>query len=350
MSDSDEIKIYEDGATLSDVQKSEISKGVAWTRKWLIARNDNGSFLDYETLGLEAPDKSEYEHALEQLDNLQVIATQDFYGSLEKGLAEGRLHLNPNIIAQFGGEQEALFALQIVNANRKQSMDPNQVALSVSKYIAEPVVFVNPLTYEKVRQENSSAPSLSSVMAHEATHAAGLEISEALTKDIFQNSLQDGVTYDKYLDSESEIYARIMQLRHDFNIDPKKEFQPEDVQELRNKCKQADEEGNAKTDNHIFDRYSDQQVQDWLNYTSEIKKDTKKIDRNMLRDSLRADADVAWNNFNVFKRGQQFLTDYYENHPKTKEALMAAREKVKDMVTRSKDGLVDFFKSRYTRS
>ena len=330
---SQEIIFYEEGATLTDKQKEEISAGIAKARSWMDAGCTKGSLLGYDTLSLDAPDKKEYKKAAERLENMQVVATEDFYGYVENALAEDKLHLSQKIISQFGDEENALFALQIANANKKQSMNPNQVAMSVSQYIEEPVIFVNPIALE-----NNQVTDLTSVVAYESANVAQVGISENVSRDLFQGYLQPGVAFDKYLDNEQAVYNRLIMMQKNLGLKPHQEFSIDEVQKLREQC--------IKNGYGIFDRYSnDKTIANWLNYASGIKK-RKTIDRNVLRESMLSDAAGAYREISLLEKGQRLIKDYYASHP----GLQIAGKKVKDIAQFSKDSLTEFFNNRRLRS
>ena len=105
---------------------------------------------------------------------------------------------------------------------------------------------------------------------HERTHALGaspqeLQINykqnsniEPLENDTFNyNYLNNGYSHDVYLDNNREIYARLMQLRHDYGLDPTVTYTAEDLRKL------AEETGHGNYD--ILDRYSDEFINFLLN-------------------------------------------------------------------------------------
>ena len=100
---------------------------------------------------------------------------------------------------------------------------------------------------------------------HERTHAMNpIEQELAITKyknekrNIFANSKQK---YDPYLDSSAEVYARLMDAREKYKLDPNKKYSKEDLQKLKEKIKKDW----GIDDTVIFDRYNDDYILHLLN-------------------------------------------------------------------------------------
>ena len=107
MTNKNESTIIEAGVTLTDAQKKSINEGVEWVRNWYQKRHEAGLFLDGADIGA---DVEEYKTAMENLDKLQIVATKDMYGTLEKMILEGKLHLKDEVIAQFDGDEKQAIA------------------------------------------------------------------------------------------------------------------------------------------------------------------------------------------------------------------------------------------------
>lgn len=74
---------------------------------------------------------------------------------------------------------------------------------------------------------------------HEYTHAANNDPSHFAIYNI-KNELgnkiyENGALPDEYLDRDSEILSRLMELRYKYNIDPNKHWTPADIEELKSK-------------------------------------------------------------------------------------------------------------------
>lgn len=100
---------------------------------------------------------------------------------------------------------------------------------------------------------------------HERTHAMNpVEQELAITKyknekrKIFANPKQK---YDRYLDSSTEVYARLMDAREKYKLDPKKSYNKDDIQHIREQIKK--DWGIDET--HIFNRYDDDYILHLLN-------------------------------------------------------------------------------------
>ena len=105
-------------------------------------------------------------------------------------------------------------------------------------------IYINPL-----RNRDSQA----STIIHERTHSLGLTNPQVQAINKFQQKefLREGQQGNKYNDTPWEIYARLMQFRHDNNIDPTKVWKAEEIQQLRDNI-QGDSE------NDILQRYNDE--------------------------------------------------------------------------------------------
>ena len=100
---------------------------------------------------------------------------------------------------------------------------------------------------------------------HERTHAMRpIEQELAITKyknekrKIFANPKQK---YDRYLDSSTEVYARLMDARQKYKLDPKKTYTKEDLPKIREQIKK--DWGIDET--NIFNRYDDEYILHLLN-------------------------------------------------------------------------------------
>lgn len=265
--------IIEEGIVLTDVQKNSIMEGVQWVREWYLKRHEAGMFLDGADIGENV---HEYDTAMKKLDNLCIIATNDMYGTLEKLIMDGKLHLKDEVIAKFDGDEEkAIGAMFLVTQRKKNDSRYAQTAGLHPNYIREDVLLLNVPLLEK-EAENEDAPSLSSSVVHEVTHSLDLQLSEAMTDAILSSgALLEGVVPDEYLDNPAEVYARVKEFCKNLKLDPTKEVTTEDVQKMRKECeerrKKYEKEGGKgpkNWDHHLFDRYTDEKLTDLINYTA----------------------------------------------------------------------------------
>lgn len=197
------------------------------------------------------------------------------------------------------------------------------------KNISEPAIFVD----VQAINNSSSSPSLESVIVHELTHNLHLESQEeaikqalyghSIAKDVVAPielatapqispqivvqhntlgdknvdsskvevndwkvssdsnqgvQLKDGINFNQYGDRPCEVYARLMQLRHDFGLKPNESFSLEQINEIEERAKIAKAKLKAgentekvDIDLNIVSRYRNGTVQDMLNYTAEEK-------------------------------------------------------------------------------
>jgi len=317
----DNDKIIEAGVKLTDTQRQSITEGVQWVKDWYEKRHEVGMFLDGADVGI---DVQEYQTAMQNLDNLNIVATNDIFGSIEKMIKEGKLHLKDEVVAQFGGdESKAIEALLIVNQQKKENPSYAKAAGLHLNYVKEPVLFLNVDLLEKESQ-NVYAPSLSSTVAHEVTHTLGLQLNEMMTEEILNSgALRAGVKPDTYLDNPKEVYARVKEFCKSMNIDPTKEIKIEDIQRIRDECekKRADYEKNGGSvpkdlDHHLFDRYTDDKLVDLINCTAmneQFRTDTY--------DSFRstAKADLAFSQHKISKAEKDVANVYGKEQAKGME-------------------------------
>ena len=309
---------------LSDKQKQDLQEGATWLQDWLTKRQKEGRFVDRvdsdysdEDRENDAPDgKIKYSEAMDKLKNVTICVIDPQEGEtaqechdkyIRQLLKEGKLHLTEEALAQYDGD--------INRAIEEYSATTNCGENFVGVYnpdIAEPTVFIT----KQALDENMTA----SVIAHECTHLIGLSDSEIQITPITDNInyvfesknsefLQNPeAQYDSYWDSGKEIYARLMQLRHDMGIDPNKTWTKEDVAKMREETKKRTDEYKKKLgldpnkkytiteikvaqavhpeagpmptaiDQNMFSRYTDEQIAFFLNETShvELKNDMSK--------------------------------------------------------------------------
>ena len=253
-----------------------------------------------------------------------------------EALEKGELHFRDSIIRDYGSKENALKALKAAMAVRGES-DGN-IGFNARAVVKEPTVFINIANYKK-NKGHIELRSLSSLVLHEAAHAADLRFSENMVSVIGNKEVNSGVEYDAYRDSGMEIYARLMQMRKDLALDADKVFTLEDVAAMRQKCmekraayeKQQKEKDNAAKvlpdgadalsgrmaavlpekaamseqmkirqdigeiydglapqdiDTMIFECYSDEQIMHFLNDVSDLGQPGNEAVKGMSRDAL----------------------------------------------------------------
>ena len=322
------VKIWtDDGEKVSPAVRSEVYDGLFSLREWLAERKRSGKVIDNE---------QDYARAIQNIDGIQVFVTEKGTSRLVEALEKGELHFRDEVIRHFGSEENTLKALKTAMAVRGESDD--NIGFNARAFVKEPTVFINIANYKKNKGHIELRP-LSSLVLHEAAHAADLRFSENMVSVIGNKEVNSGVEYDAYRDSGMEIYARLMQMRKDLALDADKVFTLEDVAAMRQKCmekraayeKQQKEKDNAAKvlpdgadalsgrmasvlpekaamseqmkirqdigeiydglapqdiDTMIFECYSDEQIMHFLNDVSDLGKPGNEAVKGMSRDAL----------------------------------------------------------------
>ena len=258
MSKDESILIGDCVSELTDVQQIQIETGVSLVKDWVNQCCRFGSFLNYNELGLDFTDNDVYKEAQVQLKKIKIYITDHLKECLENNIINGKLHFRESILAEFGGKDNAMFAFQMVN-EQKNMMNQNQIINSAFKYVKEPVLFFNPKAFSDNVETDDN---LYHFVAAELVKVLGLSVSENLSEAIISGYLKKGVSYNSYLDSEKEIYARLIKFRNNFDFDKKHEFTILELKDLYKKYYRK------ITPYLLFDRYDYEQICDWLNYTS----------------------------------------------------------------------------------
>lgn len=293
--------------------QEQINEGVNFVYNWLTERYNAGKMSE-----------SEYDNAVEKLRNTKIFPTDRGTDRLIDAYENGELDLKWDLV--MGGADVSSLKKALLN----QSSHADDM-LGLSTHWAEnPAILIN---IDKIKANNKDQADLSSVVAHELTHCLGLKdtsekaIEEALygkyrhkaehlplskksaqdisvqiipdsnTEKYIHNEnegqiarsgkkpqgmlLNGGVLYDPYLDKQSEIYARIMEMRFNFKLDPKKIYSPEDIEQMRKDLLKKRLEGklngaDSEINSRIFERYSNEQISHFLNDTAHIR-DIKKV-------------------------------------------------------------------------
>lgn len=322
------VKIWtDDGEKVSPAVRSEVYDGLFSLREWLAERKRSGKVIDNE---------QDYAQAIQNIDGIQVFVTEKGTSRCVDALEKGELHFRDEVIRHFGSEENTLKALKTAMAARGESDD--NIGFNARAFVKEPTVFINIANYKKNKGHIELRP-LSSLVLHEAAHAADLRFSENMVSVIGNKEVNSGVEYDAYRDSGVEIYARLMQMRKDLALDADKVFTLEDVAAMRQKCmekraayeKQQKEKDNAAKvlpdgadalsgrmasvlpekaamseqmkirqnigeiydglapqdiDTMIFECYSDEQIMHFLNDVSDLGKPGNGAVKGMSRDAL----------------------------------------------------------------
>lgn len=168
--------LSEDNGEISDAQRREINEAVSWLNNWIEKRHQRGFMSD-----------AEYEKAHKKLQNLIVATKDEAY--------------------DFAGGMRASGYFSITDDNEK-------ITINRKEYPVDNVIHVS-----------RNADNLGSRVVHEATHALRLEDSEkACTPEKVQSY---------YMDDKREIYARVMETRYNFNLDPQAKLSKENLRYLR---------------------------------------------------------------------------------------------------------------------
>lgn len=101
---------------------------------------------------------------------------------------------------------------------------------------------------------------------HERTHA--LESSSPLPQHYKIAKIQDnaGIKRNSYLEQPKEVYARLMQFRHDASLQPNKKYTIDDIKNLRKEFGKQEVNGEQ-----LLNRYSDDVLLQFLNDVAQNK-------------------------------------------------------------------------------
>lgn len=116
-----------------------------------------------------------------------------------------------------------------------------------------------------IRNRSETPEKEKSTAVHEITHATGMD--EYLNPLIHKKW---GKTPSDYLNN-SEVYPRIMQIRHDFGLQPGQEVDPATMENIFKKIT------SDKTEDSLFKYYSKEQVQEMLNILAAKDQPNNKI-------------------------------------------------------------------------
>ena len=284
----------------------EINRGVNFVNNWLSERYAAGKITEQE-----------YNQAMEKIAKVKIFPTSRGTDRLIDAYETGELKLSEAYT------NKGLTVEDLKKGLLQQDSYANELRGLSTYWSDTPAILID---IEKIKAESGERSDLSSVVAHELTHCVGLkDTSEREVKNILYgkykqttplnasvkestascsvqvipdtgtnsyvhgnkkmerseqhpNGLQlnENVLYDPYEDKENEVYARIMQMRYDMNLDSQKNYTPEDIKKMRQSLFEKQIEGKlsgADQDikNRIFKRYSDEQISHFLNDTAQIQ-------------------------------------------------------------------------------
>ena len=319
----EKVKIYtDDGKTVSPIVRSEVYDGLFSLREWLEDRKKSGKIID---------NGQDYAQAIQNIDGIQVFVTEKGTSRYVEALEKGELHFRDSIIRTYGSKENALKALKAAMAARGDNECITTLKTDGYHRLKKDM--------EKKNKGHIELRPLSSLVLHEAAHAADLRFSENMVSVIGNKEVNPGIEYDAYKDSGMEIYARLMQMRKDLALDADKVFTLEGVAAMRRKCmekraayekRQKEKDNAAKVlpdgadalpggaavlsekaaampeqmkprqdigeiydglapqdiDTMIFERYSDEQIMHLLNDVSDLDKPGNEAVKCMSRDAL----------------------------------------------------------------
>lgn len=300
-----------------------------------------------------------YDRVIEALENKDIKLNEEAYESALDGYNEtyktgtGLTEKQCRILKMSGykvadetlsDEQKAITYLKDYLSSKPTS----EATIGFNAAFCETsAIFLNIDQVQK-EKDNIKAPSISSIAVHELTHNLRLESQEQLIRNGLYNEnpdsvakypvpttpavapiinvqiisdtdapqlehtkekeprepninfgvvLKEGVKFDKYLDSDKEVYARLMQLRYDFNLKPDETFSEEQINEIETRAQKAKAEFNSAEnaqhtdiDFNIIERYRNNTLQYMLNEVAETTPDDsiRDLKNSMLNDSLFA--------------------------------------------------------------
>ena len=334
LSDEDKQAITDGANWLSQWMTERYNQGVLSKAEYTQAINSLKDIKVYTT------DKG-YDRLLEALENGELHFSETAAKRIAK--AYDRKHPFQGMLSAEDNKKLADFGLSFGDSNLtdeqksiaffKEYLENNPSSTGLLGFhlsdIKESVVFLN---VDKLKQSSSEVgcPTLTSLAVHEMTHNLKLDMQEDMITSILRGVkytnnpapretktttpiitpefiaesdtemplhqgekerstdnenniiLKEGVTFDSYLDSSEEIYARLMQLRYDFGLKPNETFTREQIDEIERRAiaakeafKNEESTSKADIDFNIVNRYRNGMIRDMLNYTAEEKTDVK---------------------------------------------------------------------------
>lgn len=266
-----------------------IKDGVNWLANWYKERCNAGVISS-----------EEYESAIKKLQEVKIYTSKQGTNRVTEELENGNLHFTPDL------QKKGATIDMWKNTMKNQNTFP--LGWCARKQIKEPVIIID---IDKIKEQRGSDPKeISSVIVHELTHLTAdcfhaeqdvkkiicgvdIDIEAKKTYNLSHNKnaesitikpniiadtntplvipkvdnsktlltgntdktydfMNDGVSYNKYLDTNNEIYARIMQLRYENGVKADDLISEEDLKKIEN-------------DMNIINRYKPQTVSSILN-------------------------------------------------------------------------------------
>jgi len=334
LSDEDKQAITDGANWLSQWMTERYNQGVLSKAEYTQAINSLKDIKVYTT------DKG-YDRLLEALENGELHFSETAAKRIAK--AYDKKHPFKNLLSGEDNKKLADFGISFGDSNLtdeqksiayfREYLENNPSSTGLLGFhlsdIKESVVFLN---VDKLKQSSGEVgcPTLTSLAVHEMTHNLKLDMQEdtiisilkgvkyrnapdprkeqltapVITPEFIAESdtemplhkgkkerstdnenniiLKEGVTFDSYLDSSEEIYARLMQLRYDFGLKPNETFTREQIDEIERRAiaakeafKNGESTSKADIDFNIVNRYRKGMLKDMLNYTAEEKTDVK---------------------------------------------------------------------------
>lgn len=260
-------KIYvEKGSELSVEEQEQIQEGLDWLRNWLDKRQKADMLNGGET-------EEDVQNAFQKLDEMQIYVGKNGINTMLECLDNGTLHLSDEFLKEYDGNYDKALS-DFKKSCLSVEMADQGIALTVARYVKEPAIFVN-TDLLRANDERAGISTLKSIITHEATHVIGFTKSENESNVIKLDEKGRYVISDEYWDYNNEVYARVMQMRQELNLDPTETYILDDIKEMRQKCENRENfkydknNPNKKMDWQFFERYTDVQIQFYLNDTSD---------------------------------------------------------------------------------
>lgn len=312
---------------ISEQNENDIKEGVQWLKDWLQKRLLNedirNDFIHYEGMNWQEI----YTDCANKLDGMKFIVGkdgEDVASILREDLQSGKIHLNDRYLRRFKNDTDK--AIESFCNDAKEAFVNGDALGCAFDNIEEPVIT---LTEEAIKSD-----VLSAIVAHECTHVMDFWHQE----DEVRKIVQDGSYYSKsrfeqYLDSGEEAYARTMQFRKAFNIDPCKKYTIDDIKKLRDEfnknssaeilwneflskkksftneelheaMNKANEKINPEQDvisvkKDFLGRYTDEQIIDLLNNVASVD---VQLQSDNLRNDMKKDFAINASKMKLFKK------------------------------------------------
>lgn len=227
-----------------------------WLDNWNKARLDTGNFDDQLGNGLLEQQKQNRDNTPifydsqtrdEELGITNPMMSRSFNSNI--GLSSDGTNISVTPGFYYQGNQSLNPFIQILTPEARDALNQNynnKLTTLQNRFNREDIEWQK-LQANKTLVDNAfnSLSDFDSTLLHEQSHASIATPQENRIDQIITNKL------DNYLDSPTEIYSRLNQLRKYYNFDPNKLWDKKDIRELKRK--------NGPTFD-ILDRYSDEEL------------------------------------------------------------------------------------------